>query len=727
MPPDRPTFSPFWHRVRALKPRLRPHVQITRQHYRGRRWHVVHDPASNQFYRLSPIAHELVSMLDGARSVEESWNLSLETHGDDAPTQPEVIELLGQMYNSNLLALDTSPETEQLLSRGRERTKRRLQQQAIGIMYFKIKLFNPDGYLSWLQPILRPLLNRWGLILWAGLVVAALANLLPHWRELVGGAGNAVAPGNWIWLLVSWVFLKAIHETGHGVICKHFGGQVPEFGVMLLVLLPSPYVDASSAWALSNKWRRMAVGAGGMLFETFIAGLAAFAWLATRSNATESGQLIHLLAYNAMLTSGISTILFNANPLMRFDGYYILSDLLEVPNLMQRSQKQLGYLFQRYVYRLENARAATSQPSERRILVVFGVLSMIYRVFLFFGITLYVMGQFFALGLILAVWSAAAWILLPLGKFVHWLATSPALSDRRPQALVTTLGMAAFAFFALGIVSFPDRRHASGVVESEARSGVYFGTDGFIQAVHKRAGERVKKGEAIVTLVSPELEAELIRAGALVRQSEGQERQYLARGVAAGVQIANQSVVLMNNYRVEVERRLGELVVRAPQDGVVAGQDPGLLLGMYARRGQLACEVVDDARVRVAAALTQAEASWLYDLRRDEYAVAMRRIGRPREVAIGGEVEIPQAGQTRLPHESLGAAGGGAIEVDPQDRSGRTATTARFIVRIKPALGEVFAGLPGEPVGVRFTLPSKPLLVQWADRFRKLIQGRVQV
>ena len=119
---ERPTFSPFWHRVRTLKPRLRPHVQITRQHYRGRRWHVVHDPASNQFYRLSPVAHDFVCLLDGTREIEAAWKISLAKFGDASPTQNEIIELMGQLYNSNLIAIDTTPETEQLLQRGKDRT-----------------------------------------------------------------------------------------------------------------------------------------------------------------------------------------------------------------------------------------------------------------------------------------------------------------------------------------------------------------------------------------------------------------------------------------------------------------------------------------------------------------------------------------------------------------------------------------------------------------------------
>ena len=276
---ERPTFSPFWHRVRAMKPRLRPHVQITRQFYRARRWHVVRDPSSNQFYRLNPIAHEFVGLFDGVRTVEEIWKIVLARHGDAAPTQNEAIQLISQLYNSNLLSADVSPETEQLLRRGRERTKQKATQQAIGIMYFKIRVFNPDRYLSWIEPMLRPLLNMWGFLAWMAFVVFALVQVLPEWETLVGGFDSAIAPANWGWLIVVFVVTKAIHETGHGVICKRYGGQVPEFGFMLLVLFPAPYVDASSAWALPNKWKRMAVGAGGMIFELAIASAAALVWL----------------------------------------------------------------------------------------------------------------------------------------------------------------------------------------------------------------------------------------------------------------------------------------------------------------------------------------------------------------------------------------------------------------------------------------------------------------
>lgn len=724
---ERPTFSPLWHRVRALKPRLRPHVQITRQHYRGRRWHVAHDPASNQFYRLSPVGYEFVGLLDGRRTVEDVWDVSLGNHGDAAPTQQEVIELLGQMYGSNLLAIDGTPETEQLLSRGRDRLKRRIAQQAIGIMYFRLRLFNPEFYLRWLEPILRPVLNKWGFLLWMAWVVFALYSIVPHWDELRTMFQTAMAPANLVWLSVIFIVVKAIHETGHGVICKRFGGQVPEFGVMMLVMLPSPYVDASSAWTFTSKWQRMAVGAGGMIFELAVAAGAAHIWL----HAPDAQ--IKQLAFNAMLTASISTVFFNANPLMRFDGYYILSDALEVPNLMQRSMRMLQYLAQRFIYRCENLRPPTTSPVERWILVTYGLASMAYRILLFFTITLYVMGKFFALGLVLALWSAAAWFVIPVGKFVHWLAASPMLAEHRMRSVVTSLVMIGMAVAGFGIVQAPDHRRAAGVVESENHVGVFFGANCMVTQVHKRLGDHVKAGDLIATCEADNLVTGKQSLEAQLAESRLREMQYTpveagaAQAMRERIKASEKALATLNDLLVKLE-------VRAPVDGVlvagVAGRDPGELAGSYAHRGQLLCEIVDPEHIRIVATLDTDRAQSLIELPPGSVRVEMRSVSRPYDVVRGADVRIVPSGRRLLPHAALGFAGGGTLENDPQDKQGMSTKTNTFTVYVNAladAGGKPWPGVPGERVTLRFSLPKKPLLEQWLGELQKLIQGRVDI
>lgn len=724
---ERPTFSPFWHRVRAMKPRLRSHVEITRQHYRGRRWHVVHDPTSNQFYRLNPIAHDLVGTLDGTRDVETAWKLSLTKFGDAAPTQNEVIQLISQLYSANLLSVDNSPETEQLLRRGRERLKKKIAQQAIGIMYFKIRLFNPDRLLTLCEPVVRPVLNIGGFLAWLAFVVAAAISVLPEWDKLTKGFDNAMSPAN-LWMVpLVFVVLKGFHEFGHGVICKRFGGQVPEFGAMLLVMLPSPFVDASSCWSFKSKWQRIAVGGGGMIFELFLASIAAFVWLWAHQTG-RSGEVVTQLAYNAMLTASVSTVLFNANPLMRFDGYYMLADLLEVPNLAQRSNKMLQHVIQKYVFRLENLVPPSSLAGERGILIVYGILSMAYRVFLFITITLYVMGQFFALGLVLAAWTAAAWFIVPVAKFFHWLATSPSLGEHRGRTVLVSLALILLGGVVLGVIPMPDRRRGGGVIESVQRSGVFFGTDGFVTIVHKRPGDPVNAGEAILTLENPELLDRLSTIRTQRKEFEVQERGALAEGQPGAATLARERIQVADENIVELNRRVDELVVRSPQEGVVVGTDPDRLAGAYAKRGQPVCEVLDPSRVRVAATMDQHQGSWLFSTPPDRYIAQVRLLSKVDTVLDAANVRPVPAGQSRLPSAALGFKGGGQVEIDPRDETGREAKRPQFTVRMDAAVPAELAALvaPGERVKVRFKLEPKPLLVQWIDRLMKEIQGRVR-
>lgn len=722
---DRPTFSPFWHRVRTLRPRLRPHVQITRQHYRGGRWHVVHDPASNAFYRLSPVSHEFVGLLDGKRTVEVVWDIVLTKHGDHAPTQNEAIQLLSQLYTANLLSADVPPETEQLLRRGKERLGQKIRQQAIGLMYFKVRLFNPDRLLTWLEPIARPLLNPVGLLLWASWVIIAVVTVVvPQWEALRTSFRDAIAPANWAWMLVVFVGLKLFHELGHGLICKRFGGHVPEFGAMMLVLVPAPFVDASSAWAFESRWRRIAVGAGGMIFELAAAALAAHVW----SN-TAPGLLLHQLAFNAMLTAGVSTVLFNANPLMKFDGYYMLSDLLGIPNLMQRSMAMLKHHFQVHVYRVRNATPPTSDPAEAIALNLFGVAALIYRVFLFVSITLYVMGKLFAIGVILAVWTAAMWFLLPVGQFLHWLATSPALADTRGRAIVLSAVMVLAGLGLIGLIPVPDHRRADGVVTSDARNAVFFGVGGLVETVHKRPGERVEKDEPIVTLSSPLLTSQLAEARASLKENEARRLYAVAHNPAAA-QIAEKDVAVSQHVIEVLEERASRLIVRAPHAGSIVGADPALKSGAMVEAGQPLCEVVDSdmAHLRLTATLTQEEALWVNELKPEDYTTEVRRLADAAAVIPVRAERVYQFGLRDLPHESLGYAGGGTIEIDAGDRSGRRTKRPVFTADFRPTnLVTTPTLYPGERVRFRFTLESKPLLAQWLDRLEKMMQGRAKV
>ena len=719
---ERPTFSPFWHRVASSRPRLRPHVQITRQLYRRGRWHVAHDPASNQFYRLNPIAHEFVCSLDGGRTVDDAWRLILSKHADAAPTQNEVIELLSQLFANNLLSIDASPEAEQLLKRSTDRQNRKTRQQLAGLMYLRVKIFNPDQLLTWLEPIFRPLLSRVGLVAWAILVIAALWSVAPEWRRLASGFDSLSNPTNWAWILGAFVLLKAWHELGHGLICKRFGGQVTETGFLLLIFIPSPYVDASSAWAFTSKWKRVLVGAGGMIFEIAAASVCALLWV-----QAPEGTLLKELTYYAMVSASIATILFNANPLMRFDGYFILSDLIEVPNLMPRSTMMMKFLFQRHLYRIPSARVPTSSSSEAILLLAFGVLSLIYRMFLFSVIIFFLLGSFLLLGVILAVWSIVLWFIMPVGKWVHWLASHASLNESRASAVAVSLALSTAAAILIGTVPLPDWRRTTGVIEPINQRGVFAGSDGFVNEVHVRLGQRVSAGDKILTIDAPEMRSEMLLAEANIRILQMNRREALASADPAAARLAEQQTEVWRATLVELARRSRELIIRSPIDGVIVTNDPGRALGAHVTIGTPICEVADTDHTRVTATLDQTQAAWLFELPPGSYTLRMRPASDPTRVITATSAIATPGAQRRLPHAALGGAGGGAISTRPDDPSGRTSMKDQFTVRIAAPASELANLAPGQRVAIRATLPAKPLLHQIVERVSKALQGHVRI
>lgn len=425
---------------------------------------------------------------------------------------------------------------------------------------------------------------------------------------------------------------------------------------------------------------------------------------------------------------------------MRFDGYYMLSDLLEVPNLMQRSQQMLKFLALKHIYRVRNPVAPTGSLSEAVILLVYGIASSIYRIVLFFSITLYVMGKLFAIGLILAIWTAAMWFILPVGGFIHWLATNTQIAEHRPRAILVSLGLLAAILVPVGLVPFPDWRRADGVVESRLRSGVFIGAQGFVAVAHVRSGDLVRGGDPIVSCESPELQASIALALGQLAESKSRAASALTRDPAEA-QIGADYVKAIEEQLVFLNQQRERLIVRAPHDGRVVSIDPAILVGAFVQEGQPVCEIVDESEMRITATLSQTEANWIFDLNQSDYTVEYRLASDVRK-SFTAQADIPlPAGDRQLPHPGLGFGGGGTIELDGKDNSGMLAAQPFFKLRIYRLneLGErvphslsnsqvgVGAGRPGERVYVRFTLPAKPLAEQWIDRISKLIQGRARI
>ena len=724
---DRPTFSSSWSRVSRLTPKLRPEVQITRQLFRGHPWHVVHDPVSNNFFRLNPVAYYMVGLFDGRRSVDELWRLTLERYGDAAPTQGEVVGLLSQLNTSNLLRVDMPPDAEPLLQRQRQRKIRHWGGQAMSILFMRMPIFNPDKMLNWLTPLFRPILSKWGLIAWAAWIIFVTWQFAPHLRDFLRSADSVLAPTNWGWMVVLFIVTKILHELGHGLVCKRFGGVVPQVGIMLLVLFPVPYVDATSSWNFGDKWKRMLVGGAGMLFELVVAGAGALVWV-----RSEPDTLARQLSYNLVFLSSVSTILFNANPLLRFDGYYMLSDWLEIPNLYERAKRHMNFLVQRHAYGMTNAHPVSTRPAEQSLLLVYGIAALIYRVLVLFGIILFVSGKLLTVGIMLATWSIIAWALVPLGKFIHWLTTNRALHEHRTRAITVTICFTIVLFTLIGAIPMPEHRRAVGVVECSRRADLAMHTPGFVTEVNVESGQPVRAGQVILTAENPELSNRYQILLAQRKQLLVAKRQALA-GKPIDLKKTRSQLIAINDEIEEIEEQLEELVLRSPIDGTLVGPMMAQFQGQFLGRGQVVGRVVDLQSMRVTALVDQAQNAALYDPDNGVGRVELRAAGHLSEALPSQLLHLIPAGQAELPHTSLGYAGGGGIAVDTKDPQGLRATQPQFELWLdlrepQRVLGDTQAFFPGQRVYVRMTLENpRPLLAQWIHRLRQVIRQRVSI
>ncbi|MEM7366508.1 MAG: M50 family metallopeptidase, partial [Pseudomonadota bacterium] len=470
-----PTFSESWHRVAGVKASLRPTVHARRQKFRGEDWYVLQDAFNNQFFRLRPEAYDFVARLRPDKTVEEVWLTTLEQDPDNAPGQEEAIRLLTQLHFANLLFYDRPSDSDQFFERYRQRKQRELRSKLLAIMFVRIPLIDPDRFLKRIMPWTRHLFSWWGALLWVVVVGLALKVVFDNFDAALEQSEGILAPGNLFLLYLGMVVIKSLHELGHAITCRHYGGEVHILGVMLLVFTPLPYMDATSSWSFRSRRERALVGAAGMVTELFIAAIAVFVWAATGPG------VVHSLAYNMMFVASISTIIFNANPLLKFDGYYILSDLADLPNLYTRSRKQWAYLSEKILFGVKNVVAVAESDKEAVWLTIYGAVSAMYRILVFAGIIIFVADKYLLLGLLMVVILVIAWILVPPYKLVKYLATSPRIERTRGRAIGVTSGLIVGILLLTAVIPLPNRFRVPGVVEAQQHVMVTTEVSGVIE------------------------------------------------------------------------------------------------------------------------------------------------------------------------------------------------------------------------------------------------------
>ncbi len=556
--------------VEMLRPRLRPGLRFSLQETGGRRVCVIEDPVASRFHRAGLAEYRFFRELDGARTVASILARLARDGGGESFTEQEALQMIRWLKDNHLLAVESDRAAGD-----REHIEKAAQSAAAWLnpLIVKIPLARPDAFFARVEPSLRWALGGFGFILWLAVVLTGATQTAMDWPRFTKGFDGILARDNWVWLFLVWIALKSAHEFSHGLFCKHFGASVREIGAILVLFVPMGYVDATASIGLASKWRRIMVSFAGLYMEFFLAALAAIVW------ANTGPGLANTLAHDAVVTGTVVTLFFNANPLMRFDGYYILGDLFDLPNLSSRGrawfQRSLAWL-------LAGGRELRPGPlrtGEEWVVALYGIASTVWQAVVLAGLLAGASVALHGGGALLAAVAAAAWVAIPVWRFFASLS-----GGRWPRVALRSalfLGGLALALFA------PFHRSVSspGVVELADTRTLRAECPGFVERVNVEDGQLVHKGQILLELRNDEASALLAKARLDAAQQELRARVAYTEGDISGFQAENAKAEALRKEAANHESFLATLTVRAPMDGRVTNRKLAQMQGSFVESG----------------------------------------------------------------------------------------------------------------------------------------------
>ena len=710
-------FSTYWYRVEKLKPLLRDTAVISRHVYRGKPWYILRNSLNGRNHRFNAAAYALIGLMDGQRTVQEIWENAGKLSVDAAPTQDEVIRLLGRLHETDLIQSDILPSTVELFQKTQGQPSTSLKSRLTNPFSLRFPLYDPDRLLEKFSFLTGRMFTGGMLVLWSLIVLSAAVATFMYWPELTSSLSDKLfSPRNLLLIWLTFPLVKIIHEFGHAFAVKKWGGEVHEMGIMLLALTPIPYIDATASASFPDKRRRIAVAAMGMMAEMLLAAIALFVWL-----NVETG-LISALAYNVMLIGGISTLLFNGNPLLRYDGYYMFADLVEIPNLGPRSTRYLGYLLQRYLLGIETAESPVTAPGEAGWFLVYGPISFCYRIAVLIGLVWLVSSRFFVIGIAIALWGAITLMVLPAVRSISRFLDNPATRNRRSR--LTIIGGSAVLAVGLLLFIFPMPLWTStqGVVWLPEQSMVRAGVDCEVVEVLAPIEQLVARETPLLRGIDPflEVEAEVHRA-----HLKELYATYNAHPLHKRVErkMVLEEIELVKGELSQVQEKLKKLLIRSPAKGDFILIDARNLAGRFVKKGELLGYIVPEHRPTIRTVVRQADIALV---RERVTRVEVRLAEQPAASLKAAIKRIVPAADTNLPSAALGTSGGGDVPVDPTDPEGLRALESIFQLDLSLP-EEVKDPHIGGRVYVRIEHGTMPLALQWYRSLRQLLLRKFYV
>jgi len=710
--------SPYWFQVADLKPALRGHVKIHRHFYRGKRWYVMQDPSTGRFHRFGREAYFFIGLMNGKNTMRAIWDKACQQQ-EHPPLQDELIQLLSQLHQFDVLRTDIPMDISEMVDRNERQLSQQRKARWRSPLALRFPLIDPDRFLNASQSLIRPLFSKLFFSIWLLLLTSACVVAAMNWPALTEDLTDRVlSTENMLLLWFVYPLVKGLHELGHAYAVKRWGGEVHEMGIMLLVLMPVPYVDASASSAFISKSHRIIVSGAGMAVELLLASVAMLLWV-----NVEPG-LVRAIAFNVMLIAGVSTLMLNGNPLLRFDGYYLLSDWIEIPNLAVRSNRYWGYLAQRYILKIDKVRPPQGSSSEIRWLFFYAPLAFIYRIIISITIALFVAGQFFAVGVAMAVWALFNSLLMPLFKLLKYVASHP---TRRARGASVSSGVIAALLVFLFVIPLPSSTLVQGVVWVPQESRIYSSVDGFVAELLVQSGEHVTNGQLLIRLESPELDKQVSILQARLTEYRARYQAGMQEDRAQAL-VLNEEIDLLEAELSRATERQSSLLIKSHGDGKFLLSVTGYLPGQFLKRGQEIAYVLgkDSTNVRVVVRQDDIDKVRHYTRRVD--ARMSDNPGQLLEASL--KREIPAASYD-LPSPVLSLEGGGKFALAPASSAYKShepvVTVMEKLFQFDVILNTEQTVFVDERVYVRFQHPAEPLSHRLWSALRRLFMRQFDV
>jgi putative peptide zinc metalloprotease protein len=652
-------FSPQWHEVAHLKPSLSRHVQMRCETIRGQQWYWLICGKGKNTLRFNQPAWEVIGRCDGKTTLDEIWQNAVRLKQDDCATQPETIEIFQQCFEKNLIDTNTNTAWARLETRSTEKQKQEFQGR-FSPTGFRIDCGNPSKTIARLKFLGPIVCSPIGALAWL-LCVAWIFSILSNSAQPLAAQINAffTQPASW-WLMAAvFVPIKLVHELAHGIVAHHFGAQARQWGVSWMLIFPAPFIDISQANMLAKKYQRILVSCAGIAAELLIAGLALWLW-----QHTEPSLLRHVLLAT-WLTAGLSTLVFNANPLMKMDGYYALTDALELPNLAQRSAQY----WQETLLRQRNLQAA---PGESFWLTVYAPASWCWRASIFYWSFVWIGSVNRPIAFLVGIAAAFQLLAKPIWQLIKKSnasasnAVKKTKSQRRYAIAITTF------FFAFLLLPLPDRSVERAIWTVDNQYLAKARADGFVPIDFDSKSTRF-------SLDDPSIALKLARLQSRAQALQSRQQQALQGDLSLAAQLGQEIELLNSETKLFLERKQ-ELAVG--EQSAIDWISPHNLPGQWVKKGQLLGIASAGKTANLQLVVNQSLAGRISTQPAQFFGVSNNRL-----IASTLERQTPMALE-KLPNSGLSKTRGGSIETDPLDPQQLRPLHPSFRFDLQPLVSE---------------------------------------